>query len=52
MKRILICIAESVLELHIKWCGSPLHPSHNPACQIAYERFSDAQDTPTRNPGP
>jgi hypothetical protein len=37
---ILICIAESVMEMHVQWCGSPLHPSHNRACLIAYERFS------------
>ncbi len=38
---ILINIADSLLELHIWWCGAPTHPNHNAACKIAWEGFPD-----------
>lgn len=49
---ILISIAESIMELHVRWCGAPVHPNHNPACKISYERFNNDQPTgPVRHPG-
>lgn len=37
----LISIADSILETHAEWCGSPLnplYPDHNFACRCAAER--------------
>ena len=37
----LLPIADSILEVHIAWCGAPLnpsHPDHNFACRCAAER--------------
>lgn len=37
----LLPIADSILEVHIAWCGAPLnplYPGHNRACRCAAER--------------
>lgn len=38
----LLHIADSILEIHVQWCGAPLnprYPDHNRACKISSERF-------------
>lgn len=44
----LLPIADSILEVHIAWCGAPLnplYPGHNHACRCAAER-SDLETKP------